>query len=172
MSSTAWEQETLALLQDAEKDKRNAELALEKASLVIRSKEQDIAALKLALDHYRKKYGLPSDPIPSSIANEDYGHLGPSAAVALWADKHNGEVIVKELANELLSAHAYSDYRVAYNSVYTVLKRDTGYQKVKAGHYRRTAIQAQPAQPAQPPLAPECQEVFGPTISGYTELKV
>ena len=144
MSDTTWEQETLSLLNNAEKEKRNAEFALEKARQAIQSKEQDIAALSVALDHYRRKYGLPSDPIPSTIAEDEYGHLGPSAAVELWAARHNDGVIIKDLAGELLRTRAYKDYRVAYNSIYTVLKRNTTFQKVGAGHFRRISSQTEP----------------------------
>ena len=161
MSNTNWERETLLLLEDAEKEKRSAELALERARQAIQRKEQDIAALKLALEQYRKKYGLPTNPIPSTTAKEDYGHLGPSAAVALWADRHNGEVIIKEVVNELVSANAYSDYRMAYNGVYTVLKRGKNYQRVKPGHFRRIPSQT------QPPLATETPEVFARTPSDF-----
>ena len=139
MSDIAWERETLSLLHDAEKEKRNAELALEKVRQTIQSKEQDILALRLALEHYRRKYGLPSDPIPSTVADEEYGHLGPSAAVEQWADRHNDEVVLKELAGELLRTNVYKDYRVAYNSIYTVLKRSAHFKKTEPGHYKRSS---------------------------------
>ena len=143
MPNTSWEQETVALLHDAEVQKRNADLALEKVLKEIQSIEQIIAGCRVTLEQYRKKYGYTNGPIPSPIVDEEYGHLGPSAAVAQWAARHDGEVVIKELAGELLRTHTYKDYRVAYNSVYTVLKRDANFTKVKPGRYKRMPTIAQ-----------------------------
>jgi hypothetical protein len=163
MSNTEWEQETLALLHDAEMQKRNAELAREKAELTIQCNERLIDGLRLSLQQYRNKYRLPNTQIPSPVSEEEYGHLGPSAAVEQWADRHNDEVSIKELAGELLRTRIYKDSRVAYNSVYTVLKRNRNFSKVRPGLYKRMVTSTNPAlvNPGAPALPmsviPVCQ---------------
>ena len=140
MTSTAWEQDTLTLIHHAEREKRDAEEKLEQKRHTIAEKEQVIISLRTSLDYYRRENGLPIVVDPSPAVEENYGHLGPTDIVAKWADKHNGEIVIKDLATELKRTHIYSVYNKAYNAIYTVLKRHTvHYHKIKAGVYQTLA---------------------------------
>ena len=137
MPRTDWENETLALIHDTEKEKRSAELACERARQAIQEKDHALTYLHEALEHYRRKHDLPLTSDASPIAEEEYGHLGPSEAVEKWASRHNGDVVTKDLARALQNTQIYLKYGNAYNAVYTVLKRNPHYQKVNPGHYRQ-----------------------------------
>ena len=140
MTSTAWEQDTLTLIHHAEMEKKEAEEILERVRHTIAEKGQIITSLRTSLDYYRRENDLPIIVDPSPTVEEGYGHLGPTDIVAKWADKHNGEIVIKDLATELQRTHIYSVYNKAYNAIFTVLKRHTGhYHKIKAGVYQTLA---------------------------------
>ena len=84
MIESTWEQETLALLHEAESDKRDAEKLVEEAQREVVVQEDVIVGLRLALTRYRKKYDLPNKPDPSPVVESQYGHLGPSLICARW----------------------------------------------------------------------------------------
>ena len=138
MEST-WEKETLALLHEAESDKQDAERLVEEAQREVKTQEDVIIGLRLALTRYRKKYGIPNKPDSSPVVESQYGHLGPSLICERWADLHNGEIIVKDVARELLRTRIYKDYKTSYNTVANAVRRKYGFFKVGPGHFRREA---------------------------------
>ena len=60
---------------------------------------------------------------------------GPTQLVAYWAGKHDGHVIIKDLAKALIAAGRFKKYRNAYSSINAVVRRKQ-YSKVKAGHFQ------------------------------------
>ena len=158
MPHTDWEHVTLSLIHDTEREKRCAELAFERARQAIQEKEHVLTYLREALEHYRRKHDLPLADDASPIAEEEYGHLGPSEAVEKWASQHNGDVVTKDLARALQHTQIYLKYGKAYNAVYTVLKRNPHYQKINSGHYRQKSNGRVPVPDADEPRHAVTQE--------------
>ena len=140
MTNTEWESETIELLQAEEAERHKAEVALETVQQTIQAKDKHIAALRLSLALYRKKCGLPDVPIPSPVAETEYGGLGPTAAVAKWAGRQNGQVVLKELAKALLATGMYKNYNKAYNAAYSVVKRRPEYKKEQEGIFQLRSV--------------------------------
>ena len=65
------------------------------------------------------------------------GIWGQVLYVPVGADLHNEEVIVKDVAKELLRTRIYKDYKTSYNSIANAVRRKDGFFKVGPGHYRR-----------------------------------
>lgn len=99
--------------------------------------DRAIAHLYFVIEDYRKAHGLPprSDK-PSPVLTAEYSHLGPTDLVQYWADKHGGDVVVKELARVAVNAGMFAQYRQAASSIYAVLKRKP-FDKVEPGHFKR-----------------------------------
>ena len=133
---TEWEQETLALIHDAETEKCSAEQRVDVAKLDVQERNEDVRALYAVLDRYRRKYGIHSRTIErSSILESEYGRLTPWATMELWAKKHDGDIIMRDLCHAVVSAGVYKDYRQAAGTFYTLARRKSVVTKVGRGRY-------------------------------------
>ena len=133
------EQAIRGRLHEHEAARQAAEQKLLIVQHTIEEADRAIAHISFFLDDYRKAHGLPprSDK-PSPVLAAEYSHLGPTDLVQYWADKHGGEVIVKDLARVAINAGMFAVYRHAASSIYAVLKRKP-FEKVEPGHFRRIA---------------------------------
>ena len=124
-------------LHEHEAARQAAEQKLLIVQHTIEEADRAIAHISFFLDDYRKAHGLPprSDK-PSPVLAAEYSHLGPTDLVQYWADKHGGEVIVKDLARVAINAGMFAQYRHAASSIYAVLKRKP-FEKVSPGYFKR-----------------------------------
>ena len=124
-------------LHEHEAAKQAAEQRLIVVQHTIEEADRAIAHISFSIEDYRKAHGLPprSDK-PSPVLSAEYSHLGPTDLVQYWADKHGGEVVVKELARVAKDAGMFPNYRQAASSIYAVLKRKS-FEKVGAGHFKK-----------------------------------
>ena len=131
------EQAILERLREYESDMQVAERKLEAARIAVLEKEQAIAHWRFALEDYRKAHDLPmeADYHRPALAAE-YAHMTPTELVYYWADKHNGEVVVKGLAKVGMKAGIFKDYRSASGSIYSVAMRKN-FIKLGPGHFKR-----------------------------------
>ncbi|MDE2778712.1 MAG: hypothetical protein OXI91_03420 [Chloroflexota bacterium] len=114
-----------------------AERKLEAAHKEMIDAEQAVEHWMFALEDYRRSHGLPPHPpSPSPVLEAEYSHMGPTELVQHWAEKHGGEVVVKELAKVAFNAGVSSSYRLASSAIYAILKRKN-YVKVAPGHFKK-----------------------------------
>ena len=137
MYSSKVEEEILSMLHELEAEQVDAERRLEIARTNLLAKEQQVASVRFALERYREKYGIPVEPIESPVREAEYAHLGPVGMVDHWANKHGGDVIVRDLVQELLRAKAYPIYRKAYSVIYPTLLKSKRYEKIGPGCFRK-----------------------------------
>ena len=124
-------------LHEYEAARQAAEQRLITVQHTIEEVDRAIAHISFFLEDYRKAHGLPprSDK-PSPVLASEYSHLGPTDLVQYWADKHRGEVVVRELARVAVNAGMFAQYRHAASSIYGVLKRKP-FEKVSPGYFKR-----------------------------------
>ena len=129
--------EVLELLRDHEEAKQSAQRRLTVAQAEIEEATQNIQACHDVLNSYRKKYGIPGKAVEESpVLEAEFRLLGPTELVEIWASKHDGVVIVKDLTKAALAAGKFKKYRNAYSAITSVVRRK-GYVKVGEGHYRK-----------------------------------
>ncbi len=151
MPATTWEQETLELIHDAETDKQRAEQRVESARHAVATKEQEIAALLLALDHYRRKHSLETPRVQHSpVIEAEYAHLTPPQILDHWAAKHDGEIIVVDLVNVVRAAGVYRNYSQAAGTLYSAIRRRPDIEKAAPGHYRQSILAPNPLRSTAP----------------------
>ena len=126
----------LERLHACEAEKQTAEHKLETARIVVGEKEKAIAHWRFALEDYRRFHDLPMpDTYHSPALTKEYAHLTPTELVYYWANKHNGEVVVKDLAKVGREAGVFKQYRTAASSIYSVVKRKN-FTKLGPGHFK------------------------------------
>mgnify|MGYP001584850781 CR=1 FL=1 len=138
MVEKTWEGETLELIAEAEQDRSKAVQRVEAARKAAEIAENVVEALKLALNRYRQKYGLP--PLTVPVAPELLAalrHLDPKHLIDYWSDNHSGKVVMKELCKAVVQAGQYRDERLAAGSLYSAVRRMPKYQKASRGIYQR-----------------------------------
>ncbi len=114
-----------------------AERKMEVARKEMTEAEQAAQHYRFVLEDYRKSHGLPPNPPnPGPVAASEYSHMGPTELVEYWANKHDGEVVVRDLTNVALAAGVFSDRRHGGSMIYAVAKRK-GYKKVGPGHFKK-----------------------------------
>ena len=128
----------LQRLHEHESALRGAERRLE---LVMGELAEEVKAVEhwqFVLEDYRKLHGLSLQPVTlSPVLADEYSHMGPTELVQYWSDKHDGEVVVKDLAKVAVKAGMFPNYRHASSSIYAVVKRK-GYEKIGPGYFKRT----------------------------------
>ena len=119
--------------------KQAAERKLEAAKDAAEAEELAIAHCQYVVDDYRRVHGMPiqATGVSPVLANE-FAHMGPSEFVMHWAAKHDGEVVVKELARVATEAGMFSSRRAASSSIYGVVRRKP-FDKVGPGHFKKKA---------------------------------
>ena len=114
-----------------------AERNLEAARNEMIEAEQAAEHWRFALQDYRKSHGLPPQhPNPSPSLEAEYSHMGPTELVEYWADKHDGNVVVKDLINVAVDAGVFKKRRHGSSMIYGVVKRK-GYSQVAPGHFKK-----------------------------------
>ena len=114
----------LERLHACEAEKQTAEHKLETARIAVGEKEEAIAHWRFALEDYRRAHDLPmQDTYHSPVLTREYAHLTPTELAYYWASKHNGEIVVKDLAKVGSEAGVFKQYRAAASSIYSVAKR-------------------------------------------------
>ncbi len=114
-----------------------AERKMEAARNEMIEEEQAAEHWRFALQDYRKSHGLsPCPSSPSPVVEDEYSRMGPTELVEYWANKHDGEVVVKDLTNAAFAAGAFSDRRHGGSMIYAVVKRK-GYKRVGRGHFKK-----------------------------------
>ena len=135
-TQTTWEQETLMLIHDAEEEKHRAERRVESAKQDVQKCVVEVQALHATLERYRRKYGIPSGSIERSLVLEaEYSTLTPWEMCSRWAQKHDGNVIMKELCRDAVAAGMYKDYQQAAGTFYSLVSRKPEVEKRARGHY-------------------------------------
>ena len=107
--------------------------------------QEEMAEERKAVEHwtfaytdYMKSRGLsPRSLTRNPVLEPEYAHMGPTELVQYWADKYDGEIVVKDLAKVAVDARMFPNYRYASSSIYAVVKRK-GFAKVEPGHFRKT----------------------------------
>ena len=131
------EEVILAKLHGHEAARHSAERRLEAIRSEIMEEDRAVEHWRFALEDYRKSHGLPVRPlVPSPVLGAEYYGKGPTELIQYWADKHEGEVVVKELAKVAFNAGLFPNYRNASSSIYAVVKRK-GYERLGPGRFRR-----------------------------------
>ena len=137
MDTNTLEQALVEYLEKHEKVKQRAEERIIEARQQILDADQAIAHWQFVLDDHRKASGQPINKhCISPTLDEEYGRKTPTELVEHWANKHDGEVVVKELTRVGLRVGAWKKYRNGASSIYSVLKRKK-YDKVGPGHFRQ-----------------------------------
>lgn len=156
-----WEDETLELIEDAMRERRKAELRRAAADRTIALQDERIAALRLALDTYRTKYGVPkTDPLRvESAVKAEFQGLTPKEMLRHWAQRHDGEVTMNDACKFLAAAGLFVDDRQAAGTLYSTIRRMPEFERKQRGVFRwqPTAVAAvnepsvwAPPTPAQP----------------------
>ena len=104
----------------------------------IKKEDQAIEHMSFCLEEYRRECGMParSENIVPALVDE-YSHLRPVEVIHYWADRHNGDVIIKELTRTLRDAGVFTDPRAASATIHTAASRDAAFRKIKPGHFRK-----------------------------------
>ena len=134
------EQAMLERLHACEAELQGAEYKMEEVRRVVQEKEQKVAAWQSSIDDYRCAYDLPVQLDVSPVLSAEYSTMGPTELIRYWAAKHDGDVVVKDLARAAVSAGVFTSTRQASSNIYAVLRRK-GYEKVGPGHYRQLSTQ-------------------------------
>ena len=132
-------------LHEYEAVKLAAERRMEAARHEITEAEEAVNHWQFVLEDYRKSHGLPSQAsTPSPVLEAEYSHMGPTELVEYWANKHDGEVVVKDLAKVAVNSGVCSDRRIGASMIYAVVKRK-GYTRIAPGHFKKmqTSMQTQ-----------------------------
>ena len=131
------EEAITAKLREHEATKLAAERRMETARNEVAEAEQAVEHWQFALEDYRRSHGLPpQSSTPSPVLEDEYSHMGPTELVQYWADRHEGEVVVKELAKLAVRVGMSPNYRHASSNIYAVVKRK-GYEKIGPGHFKK-----------------------------------
>ena len=67
---------------------------------------------------------------------EDYASIGPTQMLILWANQHNGNIAIKDLARFAVRAGGYAKYKQAYNSLANIARRHKGFYKAEPGLFK------------------------------------
>ena len=114
-----------------------AERKMEAARNEMIEAEQAVEHWRFVLQDYRKSHGLsPQPPNPSPVLEAEYSHMGPTELVEYWANKHDGEVVVKDLTKVAVNAGVFSDKRHGASMIYAVVKRK-GFKRIGPGHFKK-----------------------------------
>ena len=132
-----WEQETLQIIHTLEADKLDAERRVHVAQENLADKGILLQQWYRVLEDYRQRNGLPSDGTDLIPAIETrYASLGPTQMVDLWARTHDGEIILKDLVAAALKAGAYRQYRTAYNTLRSTIRRRKDFENIAPGQFQ------------------------------------
>ena len=116
-----------------------AESRLMVAKRDIEEAKKAISYIDYVIDDYRKAHGLPPNGVKASpVLAEELAHMGPAELVEHWANKNDGEVVVKELAKAAAEAGAFPSRRTASTAIYGVVRRKP-FDKIAPGHFKRKA---------------------------------
>ena len=131
------EQVIASKLHEHEATRLAAERKMEAARNEMFEAEQAVDHWRFALEDYRRSHGLPPRPLnPSPILEAEYSHMGPTELVEYWANKHDGEVMVKDLTKVAVNAGVFSDRRHGSSMIYAVVRRK-GYRRIGPGHFKK-----------------------------------
>ena len=130
-----------------EADKRDAERRVHVAQENLTDKGILLQQWYRVLEDYRQRNGLPSDgPDLIPAIETRYARLGPTQMVLLWASTHGGHVVLKQLAATVLKAGAYKEYRTAYNTLRSTVRRRKDFENIAPGQFQsRRNAQGEPA---------------------------
>ena len=124
--------------------KQMAELRMESARIEICEAEEAIKHWRFAIEDYRKSHDLPSQPsTPNPFLEAEYSHMGPTELAEYWANKHDGEIVVKELVKVAMDAGVFSNYRHGSSMIYATAKRK-GYTRIAPGHFKKILTSMHP----------------------------
>ena len=127
----------LKRLHELEQAKEAAQIRLTTAQAEINEVNEAIDAYRLVVNRERKEAGIPPKPFEHSpVLESEFKRLGPTELVEYRANKHDGNVVVKDLTKAALAAGKFKKYRNAYSAITSVLKRKN-YEHVGEGHYRK-----------------------------------
>lgn len=133
-----WEEETLELIQEAEKERHRAIQKVDAAKRAVELAEQKVAALKTMMDFYRQKYGLIKNTvIPSEELAAEFMGMTPQQMIEHRANIGNGTVIMNALAKDTVAAGMFSSVVQARGTLYRRVARMPDFEKVVRGVYRR-----------------------------------
>lgn len=129
MSAEEFEIEIRRHIATLEAERDEVVRRIDEAKAELKDKEALLANWNAALTDYQRKNGL--------IVTIDYSTLQPRERIDLWASKHSGMVVIKDLANVLVDAGAAKNYKSAYASIRWSVSRRNDFQQVEPGVYRR-----------------------------------
>lgn len=132
MSAEAFEAEIRRHIADVEAERDEAARRVEEAKVELRSKNSLLASWNAALTDFQVKNGL--------LANVSYAQLKPRERLDHWASKHDGVVVIRDLASELVEVGAIKTYKSAYASVRWSLSGRDDYERIKQGVFRRIGV--------------------------------
>jgi hypothetical protein len=117
-----WVQITLQLIRQLQEERQNAQRRLQNAQRDIEEAEHHLAALDTAMRAYRRIAGLPPDPMPAESPDE-YRNLTAKEMLLKWADFHNGQIAVKEVAKGLTALGLFRTEKQALGTLYPTVRR-------------------------------------------------
>ncbi|MYB76124.1 MAG: hypothetical protein F4X83_03315 [Chloroflexi bacterium] len=129
MSAEAFEAEIQRHILTLEAECDEAARRVEEAKDELRSKKELLSTWIAALEDFQHRNGLS--------VKVDYSKLKPRERVELWADKHDGTVVMRDLANALVEAGAIKTYKSALSSIRWSLSGRDDYEQVEHGVYKR-----------------------------------
>jgi hypothetical protein len=139
------EQAILARLRKHKETKLLAEMKLDTIQRELIEADEAFVHAQCFLDDYRKAHGLsPMSYATNQMIPSEFGHMGPTDLTQYWADGHDGEVVIKDIAKVAVNVGIFPNYRHASSSIYAVVKRK-GFKKVGPGHFKKmqTSMQTQ-----------------------------
>jgi hypothetical protein len=134
-----WERSTLELLSEEQAERQRLEQRLVTAQHALEEVDQRVAAIQATLDAYRTRHGLTrpaADQVAVTLADE-YHDLNYKEIVLKWADRHDGRVVMREMADSLTAAGIFSEKTKAAGALYPAIKRLPGFEKIRRGVYER-----------------------------------
>ena len=177
-SRQSWEQETLALIDEMQKDRLKVEQRRVTAERQIADLDTDIAALRRAIDRYRASRGQAKAPlIVTETEAAPYKGQTAKEMILTWADAHDGTIAVKEASQFFAAAELFKDAEQAASSLYPTIKRmleAAELKKAARGVYQRVSAPLRVVPPRRGRLVisdgPSEEDAFGGELDGQIDL--
>lgn len=138
-SETTFEQEIMALIADAEEERRKLLQRIANAERAIVGIDGKLNAYQTTLAGYRQKYGVKEQDLILEADRdlvESMRSLGTREMLIAWARAHRGDLVVNDMVKAATAAELFHDREQAAGTLYATLSRMSGTEKVARGHYR------------------------------------
>jgi hypothetical protein len=137
LTDRTWEEETLTLIENAKKEERRAEQRVASAERALQAARRSRAALEHALHVYRKSYGIEESKSVDLELAAEFKDKSIKDMLTLWADKHGGQVVMKDITTFLTAAGFFQRKQQASGALYSTAQRSPEFERVSRGVFQR-----------------------------------